>query len=185
MSVQSSGIVGGTAFRVRITGYLGTPNKYVSPGAIGLLEPIELSIEGDIIQGRFYHTDGGGPALVVWPLFETVGPDLFMKEEVNRLVAAVRGHAEYHLDPANEYGKPNESLRIANTRRVRDAFYALADRMEAHGIEAVDSAKNLARLKTAAEMRLDWESDGKQLYRRIMRLKWRAGGAPPVYEARP
>jgi hypothetical protein len=75
--LKTSGIVGGLGLRVKITGYQGKPNKYVPPGSIGYLEPIELSIDGDVICARFHGIDpetlkSTGCGLVTWPIFESV-----------------------------------------------------------------------------------------------------------------
>lgn len=73
MNPQYQGTTGGVALRVRITGYRATPNRYMPPGIVGLLEPIELSVDGDVLQARFYpEGPTGGFGLVTWPLFEAV-----------------------------------------------------------------------------------------------------------------
>lgn len=71
-SLFSTGICGGFALRVRFTK---APNEYWSVGSLALLEPIELSIRGDIIQARAYPCDEqgectGGFGIVRWPHFK-------------------------------------------------------------------------------------------------------------------
>lgn len=74
---SSSGIVGGIAIRVRITGYRTRMNEHVPPGTVGLLEPTELSVQGDVINAVF-RPDGGGVCGLVWPLFEAVPGEPFV-----------------------------------------------------------------------------------------------------------
>jgi len=73
MNPKYQGVTGGVAFRVRITGYRAGTNRYMPKGTVGLLEPIELSVDGDVLQARFYPDGPGhGFGLVTWPLFEAV-----------------------------------------------------------------------------------------------------------------
>ncbi len=68
--------------RVRLTGYGGTPNKYIPVGTEGDLEVHEGSIDREIIQGNFYPKrypdnrpcDGNGFGSVIWPKIELVDP---------------------------------------------------------------------------------------------------------------
>ena len=74
MTIKSSGITGGMAFLVKITGYRSRPNEFIKPGTVGLLEPIELAMDGQILNARFYPEGlAGGFGLVMWPMFES-GP---------------------------------------------------------------------------------------------------------------
>jgi hypothetical protein len=61
--------------RVKLTGYRSRPNEHIKPGTVGWLEPLEMSVDGDVVTGRFYPMHDGAPkgfGLVIWPLFESI-----------------------------------------------------------------------------------------------------------------
>jgi|GEM_PF-4147141 len=71
MKIKKAGIVGGVGFRCEITGYRGTPNESVKAGTVGIMEPIELSVYGDVVQANFYPDRQPGSVLVTWPIFRS------------------------------------------------------------------------------------------------------------------
>lgn len=71
--VQTSGIPRSTmGFRVRIKYRPGKENQYIAAGTVGILVPLELSVNGDIVKANFYPQNNTGFGLVTWPLFEAV-----------------------------------------------------------------------------------------------------------------
>lgn len=72
--IKMAGVVGGMGLRVKM---LESPNEHVKKGTEGILVPIELSVDGDVINAKFYpfNPDGttvSGFGLVTWPAFRSI-----------------------------------------------------------------------------------------------------------------